>query len=183
DNGRFDVLAYGAYVLARERKAPLATLRELHDLRAQAQSGLSLVQLGIALNLMGDNPRGNPTITEGIRKGRTGGYWYYDYGTVLRDAALSYALLDRHRITADGQQSLLGVIASEMERNRYYSTQAKMALFLIGRGLTAGGGSWTASLNAGGKAESLSKNGTYYRALSPTELTNGLRIGNTSGGL
>src|SRR3989441_5707501 len=39
DNGRFDVLAYGAYVLARERKAPLATLRQLHESRGQAQSG------------------------------------------------------------------------------------------------------------------------------------------------
>src|SRR6185503_6267500 len=64
DNGRFDVLAYGAYVLARERKAPLATLRQLHDLRAQAQSGLHLVELGIALNLMGDNTRGASTLAE-----------------------------------------------------------------------------------------------------------------------
>ncbi len=183
DNGRFDVLAYGAYVLARERKAPLATLRQLHESRTQAQSGLPLVELGIALNLMGDNPRGNSTITEGIHKGRGTGYWWYDYGTVLRDAALSYALLDRHRIAAEGRDNLLAVIASEMERNRYYSTQEKMALFLIGRGLTAGSGSWTGSLTVGGKAESLSKNGTYYRAISSSELTTGFRIGNTSAGL
>src|SRR5947208_4387595 len=54
DNGRFDVLAYGAYVLSRERKAPLGTLRQLHESRVQAQSRLSLAQLGIAWNLMGD---------------------------------------------------------------------------------------------------------------------------------
>src|SRR5438093_13031756 len=52
DNGRFDVLAYGGYVLARERKAPLATLRQLYDSRSQAQSGLPLVERGISLNLM-----------------------------------------------------------------------------------------------------------------------------------
>jgi uncharacterized protein YfaS (alpha-2-macroglobulin family) len=183
DNGRFDVLAYGAYVLARERKAPLATLRQLHESRAQAQSGLPLVELGIALNLMGDNPRGNSTITEGIHKGRGTGYWWYDYGTILRDAALSYALLERHRIAADGQDNLLAVVASEMERNRYYSTQEKTALFLIGRGLTAGSGSWTANLTAVGKSEPLSRNGTYYRPISTTELAAGLRIGNTSTGL
>src|SRR5262249_43977208 len=74
DNGRFDVLAFGAYVLARERKAPLATLRQLNDSRSQAQSGLPLVELGIALNLMGDNARADATIAEGVRKGRTGGY-------------------------------------------------------------------------------------------------------------
>src|SRR2546428_7279346 len=128
DNGRFDVLAYGGYVLARERKAPLATLRQLHESRGQAQSGLALVELGIALNLMGDNARSTATIAEGIGKGRGNGYWWYDYGTVLRDAALSYALLDRHHIAADGRENLLAVVSAEMERNRYYSTQEKMAL-------------------------------------------------------
>jgi len=182
DNGRFDVLAYGAYVLARERKAPLATLRQLHESRAQAQSGLPLVELGIALNLMGDAARSGPTIAEGIRKGRGNGYWWYDYGTVLRDAALSYALLDRHHIAADGSENLLGVVAAEMERNRYYSTQEKMALFLIGRTLSAGSGSWSANLTAGGKPEQVSQKGTYFRPASATELTAGLRLSNTSGG-
>src|SRR5262252_7419256 len=157
DNGRFDVLAYGAYVLSRERKAPLATLRQLQESRAQAQSGLPLVELGIALNLMGDNPRGNSTITEGIHKGRGTGYWWYDYGTVLRDAALSYALLDRNRITAEGRENLLAVAASEMEKSRYYSTQEKMALFLVGRGLTAGAGSWMGTVTSGGKTEPVSR--------------------------
>src|SRR5207244_12979369 len=94
DNGRFDVLAYGAYVLSRERKAPLASLRQLHESRAQAQSGLALVELGIALNLMGDNLRSASTITEGIDNVRANGYWCYEYVIVLSDATLSYGLLD-----------------------------------------------------------------------------------------
>ena len=181
DNGRFDVLAYGAYVLARERKAPLATLRQLYDSRGQAQSGLSLVELGIALNLMGDNTRGASTILEGVRKGRGIGYWWYDYGTVLRDAALSYVLLERHRISVEGRENLLSVIAAEMEKNRYYSTQEKMALFLVGRSLAAGSGSWTANLAAGGKPEQVSQKGTYFRAVSAAELGAGIRVSNTSG--
>ena len=181
DNGRFDVLAYGAYVLARERKAPLATLRQLYDSRGQAQSGLSLVELGIALNLMGDNTRGASTILEGVRKGRGIGYWWYDYGTVLRDAALSYVLLERHRISVEGRENLLSVIAAEMEKNRYYSTQEKMALFLVGRSLAAGSGSWTANLAAGGKPEQVSQKGTYFRAVSAAELGAGIRVSSTSG--
>jgi len=182
DNGRFDVLAYGAYVLARERKAPLASLRQLHDSRGQAQSGLPLVELGIALNLMGDNDRGASTIAEGMRKSRGSGYWWYDYGTVLRDAALSYALLDRHHIVADGRENLLSVIAAELEKNRYYSTQEKIALFLVGRSLSAGSGSWTANLAASGKPEQLSQKGTYFRAVTPAELASGVSVSNTSGG-
>jgi uncharacterized protein YfaS (alpha-2-macroglobulin family) len=182
DNGRFDVLAYGAYVLARERKAPLATLRQLHEFRAQAQSGLPLVELGIALNLMGDNPRGGTTISEGVHKPRGNGYWWYDYGTVLRDAALSYALLDRYHINVDGRENLLAVIAAELEKNRYYSTQEKMALFLVGRSLSAGSGMWTGRLTAGGNVAQLSQKGAFFRPVSTTELASGIRISNTSEG-
>jgi hypothetical protein len=47
-SGRFGVLAYGAYVLARQGKAPLATLRTLAEASEQAHSGLGLVHLGLA---------------------------------------------------------------------------------------------------------------------------------------
>jgi uncharacterized protein YfaS (alpha-2-macroglobulin family) len=183
ENGRFEVLAFGAYVLARDRKAPVASLRQLHDLRAQALSGLPLVELGIALNLMGDTARGATAISEGVRKNRSNGYWWYDYGTVLRDAALSYALLDRHKITADGRDNLLLVIASEMEKNRYYSTQEKMALFLVGRTLSAGTGSWTVNFAASGKTDPLSQKGTYFRPVSSADLQSGVRITNASGSM
>jgi uncharacterized protein YfaS (alpha-2-macroglobulin family) len=129
---------------------------------------------------MGDTARGATAISEGVRKNRGSGYWWYDYGTVLRDAALSYALLDRHRINVEGRDNLLSVIASEMERNRYYSTQEKMALFLVGRSLSAGSGSWTANLVANGKPEALSRQGTYFRSVSNAELASGVRIANTS---
>ena len=42
------------------------------------------------------------------------------------------------RSSVDGRENLLAVVASEMERHRYYSTQEKMALFLVGRSLGAG---------------------------------------------
>src|SRR5262249_53938258 len=73
-------------------------------------------------------------------------------------------------------------IASELERNRYFSTQEKMALFLVGRGLNTGTGTWSASLAASPKPEQVSQKGTYYRALSSAELTSGVRINNTSMG-
>jgi uncharacterized protein YfaS (alpha-2-macroglobulin family) len=180
DNGRLDVLAFGAYVLARDRKAPLATLKQLHESRSQAQSGLPLVHLGIALKLMGDATRSNIAITEGVRKGRGAGYWWYDYGTTLRDAALSYSLLTRHQIAVEGRENLLLVIAGELERNRYFSTQEKMALFLVGRTLSAAGGNWTATLTGGSRPESLSGNQPFFRELSATELTSGLRLNNNS---
>jgi uncharacterized protein YfaS (alpha-2-macroglobulin family) len=180
DNGRFGVLTYGAYVLARERKAPLATLRQLHESRAHAHSGLSLIQLGVALKLMGDQDRSNVAVKEGLRKNRDSGYWWWDYGSPLRDAAMSFALLERHQIAADGRDNLLAVMAGEMEKNRYYSTQEKLALFLVGRSYgNEGSGSWTASLSAGGKSADLSSKGTHFRPLTAAELAGGIKLANT----
>lgn len=180
DNGRFNVLAFGAYILARESKAPLATLRQLHESRAQAHSGLALVHLGIALKLMGDRDRSNAAISEGLRKGRDGGYWGFDYGSPLRDAAMSHALLERHKIAEGERDNLVAVIAGEMEKSRYYSTQEKLALFMVGRSYSnSDNGPWTATVSAGVKPEDLSSKGTHFRELSAPELVNGIKITNT----
>ena len=98
-SGRFAVLAYGAYVLARQGKAPLATLRQLHESQAAAYSGLSLVHLGLALKLMGDETRARSAIEAGMIKPRGGPEhaWWGDYGSQLRDWAMIYALLDKHQ--------------------------------------------------------------------------------------
>ena len=182
-SGRFGVLAYGAYVLARESRAPLATLRQLHELRAQAHSGLPLVQLGIALRLMGDDARGNTAIAEGIAKPRDAGPWWGDYGSPLRDAALSYALLQRHKITAAGSASLIALTAAELEKNTWTSTQEKLALFLVGRelGNRDQGATWTAEVGSG-KPVSVSGPGSQSHPVTAAALAGGLTIRNTHGG-
>jgi hypothetical protein len=181
--GRFGVLAYGGYVLARESKAPLATLRQLYESRAWAHSGLSLVHLGLALRLMGDEARGNTAIAEGVAKPRDTRGWWGDYGSPLRDAALSYALLDRHQVQVAGKENLLPLVAAEMGRQRYYSTQEKLALFLAGQAMTAGeAGPWSASLVAAGKEQALTGSGGLVRELAAAELAAGIRLKNTHQG-
>ena len=180
DGSRFGALAYGAYVLARESKAPLASLRQLHESRGFAHSGLALVQLGIALRLAGDEPRGNAAIAEGLAKPRVVDYWWGDYGTPLRDAALMYALLDRHHVKAEGKENLTAVIAGELEKKTYLSTQEKLALFLVGRAFAAGvTGPWTAGVTVRGKGEDVSTAGSYYRELAAADLAAGITIAST----
>ena len=179
ETGRFSVLAFGGYVLARESKAPLATLRQLYEVRANAHSGLSLVQLGIALRLMGDQGRGNTAIAEGLKKGRDSGYWWGDYGSPLRDTALSYALLERHKLNPEGMGNLLPLLASEMQKQHYLSTQEKMALFLVGRAFTAGDGSeWAGQLSISGKPEKIGGKGAQFLELSAAALSSGVKISN-----
>lgn len=179
DDARFGVLSWGAYVLARDARAPLSTLRQMFEARAHAHSGLSLVQLGIALKLMGDDARGDTAIAEGLVKPRESSFWWGDYGSNLRDAALSYVLLVRHKLRPKGMDNLLKVIASEMKRQSYYSTQEQMALFLVGRSLAEGGGDeWTAEIQSGGRTEKLRGRGSLFRELGAEEIAGGIRFTN-----
>ncbi|HOB45252.1 MAG TPA: alpha-2-macroglobulin [Zoogloea sp.] len=180
-SGRFGVLAYGGYVLARESRAPLATLRQLFELRSQAHSGLALIHLGIALKLMGDETRAGTAIAEGIAKPRDSGYWWGDYGSPLRDAALSYTLLQRHRIKADNAANLVALAAAELEKNRWTSTQEKLALFLLGRelGNPEKGSTWSAELTDKNKAETISGPGGQTHGVTAASLADGLKIRNT----
>jgi len=185
-SGRFGVLAFGAYVLARQNKAPLATLRQLHESQAAAHSGLGLVHLGLALKLMGDEERAKADIDAGIKKPRDGYgyYWWGDYGSNLRDWALIYTLLEKHQLNPEGRDNLVTLVAGEMEKNRYYSTQEKLALFLLGRSfLTQPGGEWTAELSSADKASSEAKpiggKGAQFLALSASELGAGVKVKNT----
>lgn len=184
-SGRFGVLAYGAYVLARQGKAPLATLRQLHEGMEQAHSGLALVQLGLALHLMGDEARGKAAIDAGLKKPRsTDAYWWGDYGSSLRDGALSYVLLDKHNLKPEGRENLVTQVAAEVEKRRYFSTQEKLALFLLGRSFaTQQTGEWAAEMTAGGKGEikpaRLGGKGTQYLSLGASELAGGIKLTNT----
>ncbi|MCL2523607.1 MAG: alpha-2-macroglobulin family protein [Betaproteobacteria bacterium] len=181
-SGRFGVLAYGAYVLAREAKAPLSTLRQMFEVREQAHSGLALVHLGLALKLMGDETRAQTALAEGVKKGRDNGYWWGDYGSPLRDAALSYVLLERNKLKIEGQANLVAIVAGELDRNRYTSTQEKLALFLLGRDFVGGGGDeWTAEVSEKDKPESIRGAGSLIRPVAAAAVQGGLRVKNTHG--
>ncbi|WP_300453740.1 alpha-2-macroglobulin [Accumulibacter sp.] len=181
-SGRFAVLAYGAYVLARQGKAPLATLRQLHESQAAAHSGLGLVQLGLALKLMGDEGRAKSAIEAGIVKprGGPGHAWWGDYGSNLRDWAMIYVLLDKHQLKPAGRENLVSQVAGEMAANRYYSTQEKLALFLLGRSfVTDAGGEWGAEIVLADKGQAIGGRGMQFRSLSADEVANGVKFRNT----
>jgi len=179
-SGRFGVLAYGAYVLARQGKAPLATLRTLAEASEQAHSGLGLVHLGLALKLMGDEARSKAAIDAGLKKPRLNNYWWGDYGTNLRDWAQMYVLLQKHELTPEGRENLVGMVAGEIEKNRYISTQEKLSLFLLGRSFAnQQTGDWVAEMTLGGKPQNVGGKGTQFQSLAAGELASGVKLKNT----
>jgi uncharacterized protein YfaS (alpha-2-macroglobulin family) len=182
--------AHAGYVLAREQRAPLATLRTLHDnYRGNARSPLVGVHLGLALRLMGDEARAKVALEEAVRlpwginpasvHNAYGDEWLGDYGSRLRDLALAYALLQRHQAAPPGGEHLLLDLAAEFDRRSYLSTQERLALLLAVR--AAGTGSeqtWRAQVQVGAARESLSAKVSQQRYFDAGALKRGVVVTN-----
>lgn len=117
-------------------KAPLGALREIWDRRAQAASGLPLLQLGIALKSMGDANRSEQALALALNTPRRDAQqWMADYGSALRDNALMLALLEENKLKPDVQNTLLNTLSEQAFGQRWLSTQENNALFLAARTL------------------------------------------------
>lgn len=184
---RFAELAHIGYMLARDQKASLASLRLLHDQHRQAaRSPLPLVHLAIALRLMGDAKRAEVALDDAMARpyGIRADWewdWLGDYGSALRDQGLAYALLVRHKVEHPQRENVLPSIAERMNRH-YYSTQERIALFLAAH--AAGGNAaeaWEAVLNTADGAARLSARNTELRSLDPALAAKGISIENKGG--
>lgn len=144
----FGVQAYAGLVLARQQQAPLGTLRQLfqgqkakfEDKNAtmespKSPSALSLVQLGVALQLMGDKPKAEEIINIGIsakimdqqRRHLVG-----NYGSQIRDYALIVALLQEFDLQPEQKSRLLLNLSEQLRAKSYLSTQERNAVYLAG---------------------------------------------------
>lgn len=177
---KFAVQAYAAQVLARQQKAPLGALRELWLRHSSARAGLPLVQLGVALKLMGDAPRGDEAIKLGLQTSRSDErIWMADYGSELRDKAMMLSLLEENKLLPEQQNQLLMDLSNLAYTQRWLSTQESNALFLAGRNWQTAKGDWQSQISFA--TGSLSGTQSVTRNLSAEQLA-GLQITNTGTG-
>lgn len=186
---RFAEAAHAGYILGREQKAPLATLRTLHDQhRANALSPLPLVHLSLALKAMGDEARAKVALDDAMARGYGyqvddgyWGQWLGDYGSRIRDRALAYALLLRHKVQHDKRENLLFDLADDFSKRNYYSTQERLALFLAVQAATNGAGkddAWKTTLAVGAKSDAWTGTGTGQQSFELAQLKSGLTLKN-----
>jgi hypothetical protein len=164
----FAARAYTAYVLARQNRAGLGTLRTmLKDESANAVTGLPLVHLGLALVLQGDKPRGQEAIQRGLKMSRNKDEYLGDYGSRVRDQAMMlYQLLLNNQVV-DNLNEQVADLSSLIQGRHYFSTQEQVFIFLLGRELDKRSATnWKASLMINDQSVALSQSGTYLRALS-----------------
>ena len=156
EHTRFAVQAYAGLVLARSQQAPLGALRSLFERRSDARSGLPLVQLSVALQLMGDQPRAAQALVAGLAATRKANDWLADYGSPLRDQALILALLQEYDLDKGKREERLFELSDQLAASPYLSTQERNSLFLAGRSLLGKPeANWTAQLSSGTQTREL----------------------------
>ena len=191
---RFAELAHIGYQLAREQKAPLSTLRYLHDsVRDRARSPLPLVHLALALKQMGDERRATEALNDAMQRSygilprqtaQAWGWgwdeWLGDYGSAVRDSAMAYALLHRHAVDHPRREQLLFDAADKLGSRRWSSTQEKIALVQAAR--AAGGlrrdSPWSALLQVAELKQALESRATEMRSFEGGRLQQGVQLSN-----
>ncbi|RSF09348.1 alpha-2-macroglobulin family protein [Achromobacter aegrifaciens] len=166
DHRRFAGLATAALALARDKKAPLSTVRQLYDnYPERARSPLPLIQLAAAFKLMGDEGRMKSALDQavareyGLNNRRNSGYydeWLGDYGSGVRDYALAFAIADKYELRHERLDNLLTQLASRLGNRSYLSTQEQMSLLLAARAMGGDKATpWSATLTVNGSTKAL----------------------------
>lgn len=172
---QFAVRAYAAYVLAKQNKVSLSALRQLEQMQQDAISGLSLVQLGRALQIAGDAEKGAALIQKGVNLPRQNDTYIDDYGSQVRDEALILAILEEDNVLANSWDDQLLALSKDLNSTRYLSTQERNAIFMAGRHLWMSPEKpWSLSLN--GQVVQSDKPKTV--ALDSQSLAKGLTLNN-----
>lgn len=180
---KFAYQTYAGYVLARVNRAPLGTLRALHDNETGAAlSGLPLVRLGLALRLQGDTARGDKSIADGFALRRERPRYLGDYSTPLRDAAMAIALVHEQDAARPAYTARAIDVGRELDARRnqrwmYLSTQEQIALARLGRALAADQSRRVSGvLRIGDSDEAVTDARIFGRRFGHAELARGVRF-------
>lgn len=194
DHLRFADEAWSAYVLARVNRAPLGTLRALFDNeRQKSLTALPLVQLGVALNLMGDTKRAGQAVEEAFAMQVKRPRWLGDYGSDLRDTALMVALVERHGMSKPEYVGRVFELARTLKTEQrdaeqsasrwggsgqlYLSTQEQVAIGRVGKMLIKNGDAMVSGeLDVGDKKTSITPDRIWSQDFMADALRAGVRL-------
>lgn len=175
----FAYRAYAAYVLSRHNKANLGHLRQLMDSTSHSQSLLPLVHLGIALHNQGDAENGNRVLAKAFSKETRSASYLGDYGSQVRDLALTIHLLTRHKLESDKVFDYSIKLADLLKDRNYLSTQERNSLYLAGLALQNGSNKeWSADIKFASAVKTINHKGLLSKFHQGSELQTGIDITN-----
>jgi len=149
-----------------------------------------LIQLAVAFKLMGDEARVKGALEQAMTRdwglGSSGnGYaseWLGDYGSAVRDLALSYALMAQYGLQDARRETLLMQLAGRLDQRSYFSTQEQVALWLAARAAGGDGGAWASALTLAGVRSDLAGNKDQTMPIPATQLAS-TQLRNTGSGV
>lgn len=179
----FAFRAYSAYVLSRHNKGSLSQLRALAKDVDDAKSALPIVHLAIAVNQQGDPNLAQELMLKAENKllnNERENYYYGDYGSPLRDATLSSALLYKHKMNVDLARTMLLDIADLTRGRQYLSTQERNALYKLSVLLDMlPSDQWQIDLALRKAKDIIKRKGKYTVRIDAVDLVNGLEVLNS----
>ena len=180
--------AYSGLVLARVNRAPLGTLRAIFDNeRDKLVAPLPLVQLGVALKLMGDHGRAQQAISEAFAWHKPRPWYVGDYGSELRDLGVMVALTHTYGLARPeydaklidwARQSTTAVHGGKGAPWSRLSTQEQLAILRVAHAFPDNASAaLQAGLQIGGKTVAVpGDHDLWSRALTPAELSAGVIV-------
>lgn len=177
---QYAIASQAAHVLSRVNRAPLGTLRVIHDeLSKSADSCLPLVHMSLALNRMGDPERAKKALEAAVSKRPADFSYWGHYGSPIRDLAMTIALMADERLAGQpGYGNLISDLDKAMRARTWLSTQEKFALFRAGVALDQKSGKpWAGNLKnmgPGAEPKPLKYMEAHIRELTPDTLATGL---------
>ena len=179
-NANLPARVYGLHVLARAGVARTRDLRYVHDVYLnQIPTALGRAQLGAALASIGDRGRAETAFASATgvwdRKKRFWDqWWFWDYGTSLRDMAGTVYLASLSGLNQGDWPSYAEQLADRTARTRYMSTQEMAWLVLAARELGSSG-KVRGAVNGLSLPEST---GTVHLQFDESELAEGISVSN-----
>ena len=133
-------IAYGLYVLARNKRAALGDLRYYADTKLKEfATSLAKAQLGAALALYGETSRATAAFREAtdqlLNRASATKHSRSDYGSLLRDAAATLSLAAETKPAPAPVAALVDFVSGIRAKQKYTSTQENAWLLLAARAL------------------------------------------------
>ncbi len=173
--------AYAAFVLARAHAVTLGDARALYaSVKNELTGPLGHTHAGLALTLAGDQHTGPQVLQQALSRSRDETGYYGDYGSNLRDLAVSYYLLSSFYPRLKQRAQLLVDLQAELEKREWLSTQERNALVLAGSiSLKKTADPWQAEVKKGNRITRVTHSGLQQISSFNGESANGFEIKNT----
>jgi uncharacterized protein YfaS (alpha-2-macroglobulin family) len=162
--------AYAAYVLSRSSLASLSDLRRLYDQMLRnnvTHSPLPWMHLAVALDNAGDQSRSEKAMNRALNSNRERNRYYADYGSSVRDIALSLSLALENDFDTG---TLVDDLESAMADRRWLSTQERISLVKVARAFFENGSNWQGEIVTDDFTQTLDRDKPFNTIISGEQL-------------